>query len=138
MLGQLFPQLKKLRISQNQVTAEGLAHLANLSQLEELDLSQNSQLFDDALAPLGSITSLTKLNLWLVAITDEGVKHLASLTNMNWLNLDQTQLTDAGFARLKQLPNLKYLNVANTSISFDVIDDLSEAKEDLEVVEFEN
>jgi hypothetical protein len=33
---------------------------------------------------------------------------------------------------------LKKLNVANTSIGFDVIDELAESREDLEVVEFEN
>ena len=32
-----------------------------------------------------------------------------------------------------KLPKLKYLNVANTSIGFDVVDELNESREDLQV-----
>ena len=54
------------------------------------------------------------------------------------LNVAGTQLTDESFRQLGKLPNLKYLNVANTSIGFDVVDELNESNKDLEVVEFEN
>jgi len=49
-----------------------------------------------------------------------------------------TQLTNESFRQLGTLPNLKVLNVANTSIGFDVIDELAEAHKDLKVVETEN
>ena len=71
-----------------------------LAHLEELDLSENSQVFDDGLAHLAGLTSLKDLNLWRVGITDEGVKHLAGLTSLERLNLDNTQLTDAGLQHL--------------------------------------
>ena len=38
----------------------------------------------------------------------------------------------------QRIPKLKKLNVANTSIGFDVIDELAESKEGLEIIEFEN
>jgi hypothetical protein len=60
------------------------------------------------------------------------------LKNLERLNVAGTQLTDDSFRELGKLPKLKYLNVANTSIGYDVIDELAEAREDLEVVEFEN
>ena len=60
------------------------------------------------------------------------------LTNLEDLNVAGTQLSDESFRKLGTLPKLKKLNVANTSIGFDVIDELAESNEDLEVIEFEN
>ena len=60
------------------------------------------------------------------------------LTNLENLNVAGTQLSDESFRKLGSLPKLTKLNVANTSIGFDVIDDLAAANEKLEVIEFEN
>jgi len=114
----LFPQLKKLRVSKlSQVTRPGMEQIAQLKQLEELDLSENSALFDDDVAPLAEMTSLKKLNLWRVAITDAGVGHLQGLINMEWLNLDNTQLTDAGLPALKNMKKLTFLHLGSTAVS---------------------
>ena len=114
----LFPQLKKLRVSKlSQVTGAGMEQIAGLKQLEELDLSENSALFDDDVAPLAGMTTLKKLNLWRVAITDVGVGHLQNLVHLEWLNLDNTQMTDAGLPALKQMTALTFLHLGSTAIS---------------------
>jgi len=44
-------------------------------------------------------------------------------------------LTNDGFRELAKLPKLKKINVANTSIGYDVIDELAAANGGIEVVE---
>ncbi len=114
----LFPKLKKLRISKlSQVTGAGLEHVAKIEGLIDLDLSENSSLFDADLAPVSRLTNLKRLNLWRVALTDAGVAHLAPLTNLEWLNLDNTQLSDAGLKYLRGMTKLKFLHLGSTSIT---------------------
>ena len=68
-----FPRLRKPAISQTQVTSAGLEHLAGLTALEDLDLSEDSQIFDEGMSHLSGLTALKRLNLWRVAITDAGL-----------------------------------------------------------------
>ena len=113
-----FPGLKKLRISKlSQITGAGLSEVAKLQHLENLDLSEDSSLADDDLAHLEKLTTLTRLNLWRVPLTDAGAKHLAGLTNLQWLNLDNTQLTDAGIDSLQQMQRLTFLHLGSTAVS---------------------
>lgn len=114
----LFPNLKKLRISKlAQVTGGGLEQVAKLKHLVDLDLSENSSLFDADLAPLAAMTSLEKLNLWRVAMTDAGAENLAMLTNLTSLNLDNTQLTDVGLEHLTKMNKLTFLHLGSTAIT---------------------
>ena len=112
-----FPHLKKLRIAQTQVGDAGLAYLRQSSQLEELDLSENANITDAGLVNLSSITGLTRLNLWRLAISDAGVSHLAPLVNLRWLNLDNTGLTDKGLAYLTGMQKLQFLHLGSTSVT---------------------
>lgn len=113
-----FPKLKKLRAAASQVSDAGLESIARMTALEELDLSENSQIFDDGLKHLASMTQLKKLNLWRVQVTDEGVKHLAGLTNLAWLNLDNVgYLSDEGLVYLKGMNSLKFLHLGSTAIT---------------------
>ena len=112
-----FPHLKKLRIARTHVGDVGLAHLPQLSQLEELDLSENAIITDAGLANLSSMTQLTHLNLWRLAITDEGISHLVPLVNLQWLNLDNTGLTDQGLRHLEGMHSLRYLHLGSTSMT---------------------
>jgi hypothetical protein len=78
------------------------------------------------------------LDLKATDVTDQCVDTLMKLTNLETLNVGGTQLTDESFRRFGTLPKLKYMNVANTSIGYDVVDELNETRTDLEVDEFEN
>lgn len=111
-----FPRLRKLRVAQTSVSGDGLQAIKNL-KLEDLDLSECSQLFDDAMSQLGSIKTLKRLNLFKVVVSDVGVAELAGLTNLEWLNLDQTQLTDEGLPALKQMSALSFLHLGSTGVS---------------------
>ena len=65
------------------MTDAGLQHLAGLTRLEWLELSQTQ-------------------------VTDAGLQHLAGLTGLRRLDLSQTQVTDAGVAALRKAkPSLK-------------------------------
>lgn len=112
-----FPNLKKLRVAQTQISTAGLVHLTELANLEDLDLSENSLLFDDAMEPVGQMTQLQRLNLWRVAITDTGIGQLVGLTKLRWLNLDNTQLSDGGLEYLAAMNELAFLHLGSTAIS---------------------
>ena len=112
-----YPKLKKLRLAFGQISDAGLPHLSGIKTLEELDLSENSSLTNVGLEHLAPLTSLRKLNLWRLAISDDGIKNLAPLTNLEWLNLDNTQLSDAGLVALKDMKALTFLHLGSTSVS---------------------
>ena len=125
----LFPKLKKLRISKlPQVTGAGLEHVKQLENLIDLDLSENSSLFDADLVHLADMKKLQRLNLWRVAVTDEGIAHLKGLTGMRWLNLDNTQITDAGLDSLSGMSKLEFLHLGSTSVTDEGIQKLSKLK----------
>lgn len=110
------PQLRKLRLAQTSVGAAGMQQLSALP-IEDLDVSECSQIADDALVSIGKMKSLKRLNLWRDPVTDTGVSELAGLSELQWLNLDNTQLTDAGLVHLSQLDRLTFLHLGSTSVS---------------------
>ncbi len=127
--------LKRLYFSgKHPVTNEGLAVLARLSLLEELDLGGKyisdaglvhlaklpslrylmlyGENFSDAgLAHLKNIPSLQILNLAHLPITDEGLQHLSGQTSLENLSLYNTEVTDRGLVYLKSMPSLKKLSI---------------------------
>ena len=112
-----FPNLRKLRLARNQIDASGVANLPQIKMLEELDLSECAQLFDDAMGPLAALTKLKKLNLWRVNISDAGVEPLKGLTALEYLNLDNTRLSDDGTPYLSGMKNLTFLHLGSTQIT---------------------
>jgi Leucine-rich repeat (LRR) protein len=112
-----FPNLRKLRIARNQIDGSGIAELPKLKNLEELDLSECAQLFDDAMLPLTKMTKLKKLNLWRVNISDIGIEPLKGLTTLESLNLDNTRLGDDGMVYLSGLTNLTFMHLGSTQIT---------------------
>lgn len=111
------PRLKKLRISQTQITDAGLEHLTALTHLTDLDLSENSVISDVGMSHLSKITTLTKLNLWRVALSDSGIQQLAGLVKMHWLNLDNTSLSDDGLVHLEGMKDIQFLHLGSTTIT---------------------
>lgn len=114
-----FPKLKKLRLARNQISDIALNTLSECKQLEELDLSEDSLITNDGMAFLAKLTSLKKLNLWRVQISDEGVLMLAPLNQLEWLNLDNTKLSDAGLPALWGMTKLNFLHLGSTQITPD-------------------
>jgi hypothetical protein len=73
------------------VTDAGLAHLAALQELRQLDLSETN-------------------------VTDAGLTHLANLRQLRWLLLGKTHVTDAGLAHLANLRELQTLDLYGTDV----------------------
>jgi len=111
------PRLKKLRISQTQITDAGLEQLTALTHLIDLDLSENSVISDAGMSHLSKMTTLTKLNLWRVALSDSGIQQLAGLVKMQWLNLDNTSLSDDGLIHLEGMKDILFLHLGSTTIT---------------------
>lgn len=146
-----FPELTKLRIASTRFGTAGLENIATLSQLAELDISDCQAIDDAALATLGGLTKLSKLNLystsvgdaawaeltdlkdlrWLnvdkTNITDQSLEALGKLTGLTFLHLGSTQITDAGLQRLAGLSNLETLIVTRTAVTQDGVDQLQQA-----------
>ncbi len=113
-----FPKLKKLRTAASQVSDEGAKHIARMSNLEELDVSENVSLYDTGLEHLANMKQLKKLNFYRLQITDDGVAHLAGLTNLEWLNLDNIgYLSDEGLVHLKAMQKLAFLHIGSNGIT---------------------
>ena len=94
-----------------QLTDEGLAHLARMPQLRELDINGwKGQLTDKGLAALSHLRELRKFEIcWQQNISDAGLAHLAACEHLESVNLMGTPSGDgaiaalAGKAKLKQL-----------------------------------
>lgn len=108
--------LRKIRIAQTSVSELGLAALVEIP-IEDIDLSECSQLTDEAMAYVGKWKSLKRLNLWRDPVSDVGVAHLADLKELEWLNLDNTGLSDAGLKDLSGMQKLNFLHLGSTAVS---------------------
>lgn len=103
------------------VTDFGLAKLAKLRKLRQLDLS-GSAITVNGLKTLASFPDLERLSLWNVkAIDDSAAPHLEALGALKSLDLSNTAIGDQTLARLAKLPNLRRLYVSETSVTQDGI-----------------
>jgi hypothetical protein len=117
-----------LRLFQSRVTDAGLRHLSAMTRLSELFISGDYRprrpigssdpvISAAGLIQLGRITSLEKLTLGNLPITDadlEGIKDLPSLT---CLSLITTKVEGPGLATLKSFPRLTFLFLENDPIT---------------------
>jgi hypothetical protein len=76
-----------------QFTGTGLAHLADLPNLQSLTVAGSFAFGDDGMAAVARLSELREFRTWHVGATDEGVKKLKDLKNLKTLYLGQ-RLTD--------------------------------------------
>ena len=102
-LGQL-PHISQLNFGgTKRVTDDGLAHLARLQRLQELDLSDypGGQITDRGLAVLRHLPELRRLQMcWQSAITDAGVANLKFCEKLESVDLLGTHTGDGVIAAL--------------------------------------
>jgi hypothetical protein len=103
------------------VTDEDLVHLAALSHIERLHVSdkesyETHDISDAGFAHLPRPDKLTHFGAANTRISDAFLTRLAGATQLQTLHLSGTRVTDEGLRSLPQLPKLKYLGLSYTSV----------------------
>ena len=114
-LGQM-KELKRFWTNSKKVTSAGWVHLAGLTKMEDLFLSETN-FGDDDMRALEGMKDLKNLGLNKTKITDAGMLKLAGLTKMHDLGLEGTKITDKGMAALKDMTELDNLYVGMTDVT---------------------
>lgn len=113
--------LESLNLSGTDITGAGLVHIAKLTNLRKLGLNggyqKPSKVDDEGLSHLRNLSQLEELVLSDSQITDEGLAHLSGLTKLKSLYLFQTNITDAGLLHLEGLQELETLRAGRTGIT---------------------
>lgn len=78
---------------------------------------QGKHVLPPAMAEVGKLTALERLNLVSASLTDESLVHLRGLANLKTLRLGSTPISDRGLAHLESLQNLRHLYVPNTRVT---------------------
>lgn len=97
-------------------TKEGIALIGSLPTLTKLDLC-HCMLNDEALATLSQSASKSAINY--LALTDNDIEDpesLRVLPKLEWLFLNSNPITTAGATALLQFPALKYITINDTNI----------------------
>jgi internalin A len=107
---------ERRRSSGDGITDAGLEHLADLSELLDLDLSYTG-ITDAGLECIKRLKHLQTLDLSGTRITDQGLTAIRGLTGLKKLVLGDTNVTDAGIEQLQGLSGLEELCVWNTAVT---------------------
>ena len=101
-------ELRQLNLGFAELNDRSMAHLADLTNLESLSLLDSS-VADNGLRRLQGMKKLQRLNLWrCVNLTDEGLSHLSSLPRLRLIDAVYTKMTKEGVQKLQEkLPELK-------------------------------
>ncbi|XP_070709452.1 uncharacterized protein [Pempheris klunzingeri] len=104
------------------VTDSGLSFLCRLHLLLELDLTDYTQVTDQGVNQLSTMTRLKKLSLSNTQVTDAGLPSLCGLLELQELCLDRTAVTSRGVSELITcLPHLQVLGLASTQVGDTVV-----------------
>lgn len=133
--------LRELVLSGSPVTSAGLKHVARMTLIESLDISQltfteevlvgllelpklrrltmRRAHFPEAagLKIIGQMKQLEALTLAETGVTDADLLGLQNMPALRELHLDETKLTDEAFEHLATLPQLEVLTLSKTAIS---------------------
>ncbi len=102
--------LKRLVLSNTNVTGTGLRSLRDLTRLTELDLTSSRRITDVELQTMIGFQVLNKLVLQGTSVTNLGLQTLAQLTTLKTLDLRHTAVTEDAVEYLReQLKNCKIL-----------------------------
>jgi Leucine-rich repeat (LRR) protein len=108
----MLQQLHSLNLARTQITDEGLRHLANMTHLKRLDLSEGWS--DDEAVTVRGMSALVRLDQleWLnlagTAVNDEGIKQLSVLRKLRALGVRDSDVTGTGLEMLPALVRLDF------------------------------
>ncbi|MBN1974168.1 MAG: hypothetical protein JW787_11050 [Sedimentisphaerales bacterium] len=104
--------LRILHVGLLSLTDEALAHIAEIPNLEAINLHRSENITDDGIAALAKLKSLKKLDIGSSKVTDTGLSYLQACKNLDYLTLPPQGISDVGLTYLGQLSNLKHLDVS--------------------------
>lgn len=117
-------KLRTLRITDSQITDDGIQHLTHMKSLRELDLD-SKHITDQGLDRLSELQMLTQLDLEGEHITDQGLAHLSEMASLTDLELASEQLTDQGLEHLKNMSSLTKLGLKSEKLTDQGLGNLS-------------
>ena len=109
-------KLSFLEISDSPITGKGISVLGGMKDMNALYLI-NTQIGDDGLEIIGRLHKLKVLNLSSSKITDAGMRHLEGLTEIENLVLEHTRISDACIGSLSKLDKLSYILLGGTRVT---------------------
>jgi hypothetical protein len=109
-------EMKRFWTNSRKITSAGWVHLAGLTKMEDLFVSETN-FGDDDTRFLEQMKNLKSLGLNKTKISDAGMPWLAELTKLHDLGLDGTQITDKGMAALQGMTDLVNLYVGMTDVT---------------------
>jgi len=118
-LGKGFPALKELEMGGNRIADEHLAPLANLKNLEKVQFRTigYTQITDAGLAALAGLAKLREINLnGSVKVTDVGIGHFAKLTHLQKIDLGRTAVSAESAKVLGKLPALTEVQIVHSRV----------------------
>lgn len=102
-----FPALQVLNLGHNLLTDKALAPIARCSQLEQLEISANPGITDQAIPHIVALKKLKRLDLDSTAITGKGLLKLSPLKDLQLIVIDASSLKGNDAAMLKkQMPGV--------------------------------
>jgi internalin A len=120
-------RLRQLELASTGVTDEHLARIEPLVGLESLDLSNNATVTADGMAHIAKLSNLRLLQLNFTGVTESGLTHLKALTRLEDLELSGMQISEAGVAPLREMKSLKRLFIKHSRIGAAEVRALKEA-----------
>lgn len=104
-------KLQSVNISNNPlINGTGLVHLQNSPSLSDLRLA-GCQFTADGIKALSGLKQLQSLTLRFSNIKDDDLDAVSTMTNLNWLSLIGTDIGDRGLLKLANLPHLEHLYI---------------------------
>lgn len=108
--------LETLSLRRTDITGVGFKQLTGLKKLQNLELN-DTFVTDDGLEQIGAIESLQLLQIARTNITSAGLKHLAKLEGLKELDLTDTAVDDEGLRPLSGLTTLESLQLRRTRVT---------------------
>ena len=113
-----FPEIEHVSLSNAKFTGKHAEHLADLKNLQELNLFE-SRIDDDGLKHLRGLKFLRRIPMGHSLVTDEGLKTIGTMTQLEYVGVRGNKVTDAGLVHLKDLTNLTGLYLGETAVTDD-------------------
>lgn len=111
-------ELEELDVSgidaHGQITDAELRELRGMSQLRSLKLGGCEGVTDEGLRYLAELPNLQRLELNGTSITDAGLSALRALTELKHLSLSWTRVSDDGVAAFRDCAKLEFVDVGGT------------------------